>query len=129
MNKKVNFHNLLAGGLVAQWITRLTTDQKIPGSNPGELDFFKQKIKFLFIFYHCQHLITLTLALTKSQIHTNILFSPARYIHNEPKSTPVRLILFFSSWTVGLLKRTKHIIDFKHTSFPLTSRKNSRMNS
>ncbi len=24
-------------GLVAQWITRLTTDQKIPGSNPGEL--------------------------------------------------------------------------------------------
>ena len=27
------------GGLVAQWITRLTTDQKIPGSNPGELDY------------------------------------------------------------------------------------------
>ena len=26
-------------GLVAQWITRLTTDQKIPGSNPGELVF------------------------------------------------------------------------------------------
>ena len=25
------------GGLVAQWITRLTTDQKIPGSNPGKL--------------------------------------------------------------------------------------------
>ena len=25
-------------GLVAQWITRLTTDQKIPGSNPGELE-------------------------------------------------------------------------------------------
>ena len=22
---------------MAQWITRLTTDQKIPGSNPGEL--------------------------------------------------------------------------------------------
>ena len=29
-------------GLVAQWITRLTTDQKIPGSNPGKL------VKFLF---------------------------------------------------------------------------------
>ena len=28
---------LLAMGLVAQWITRLTTDQKIPGSNPGKL--------------------------------------------------------------------------------------------
>ncbi len=27
-------------GLVAQWITRLTTDQKIPGSNPGKLVFF-----------------------------------------------------------------------------------------
>ena len=26
-------------GLVAQWITRLTTDQKIPGSNPGKVDF------------------------------------------------------------------------------------------
>ena len=27
-------------GLVAPWITRLTTDQKIPGSNPGELEIF-----------------------------------------------------------------------------------------
>ena len=24
---------------MAQWITRLTTDQKIPGSNPGTLEF------------------------------------------------------------------------------------------
>ena len=37
MNKRFIFHNLLAGGLVAQWITRLTTDQKIPGSNRGKL--------------------------------------------------------------------------------------------
>ena len=28
------------GGLVAQWITRLTTDQKIPGSNPGRFGIF-----------------------------------------------------------------------------------------
>ena len=27
-------------GLVAQWITRLPTEQKIPGSTPGELDIF-----------------------------------------------------------------------------------------
>ena len=27
-------------GLVAQWITRLTTDQKIPGSNPGKVGLF-----------------------------------------------------------------------------------------
>ena len=27
-------------GLMAQWITRLTTDQKIQGSNPGELEIF-----------------------------------------------------------------------------------------
>ena len=27
-------------GLVAQRITRLTTDQKIPGSNPGKVAFF-----------------------------------------------------------------------------------------
>ena len=32
---------ILQLGLVAQWITRLTTDQKIPGSNPGKLEFFK----------------------------------------------------------------------------------------
>ena len=28
-------------GPVAQWITRLTTDQKIPGSNPGRFDTFQ----------------------------------------------------------------------------------------
>merc|ERR1712240_546756 len=33
-------------GLVAQWITRLTTDQKIPGSNPGKVEFF-----FIFFFF------------------------------------------------------------------------------
>ena len=27
-------------GPVAQWITRLTTDQKIPGSNPGRFGTF-----------------------------------------------------------------------------------------
>ncbi len=27
-------------GVVAQWTTRLTTDQKIPGSTPGSLEFF-----------------------------------------------------------------------------------------
>ena len=27
-------------GRVAQWTTRLTTDQKIPGSTPGSLEFF-----------------------------------------------------------------------------------------
>ena len=32
-----------AAGPVAQWITRLTTDQKIPGSNPG-------KVELLMIF-------------------------------------------------------------------------------
>ena len=32
----------LAAGPVAQWITRLTTDQKIPGSNPGKVDFFEE---------------------------------------------------------------------------------------
>ena len=30
-------------GLVAQRITRLTTDQKIPGSNPGKVDFLMTK--------------------------------------------------------------------------------------
>ena len=35
----------LSVGLVAQWITRLTTDQKILGSTPGQLDItFSMKI-------------------------------------------------------------------------------------
>ena len=33
-------------GLVAQWITRLTTDQKIPGSNPGRFGAFAIMCKF-----------------------------------------------------------------------------------
>ena len=33
-------------GPVAQRITRLTTDQKIPGSNPGRIDTF-----FILIFF------------------------------------------------------------------------------
>ena len=31
---------IIKKGLVAQWIKRLTTDQKIPGSNPGKLKYF-----------------------------------------------------------------------------------------
>ena len=30
----------IVAGPVAQWITRLTTDQKIPGSTPGKLEYF-----------------------------------------------------------------------------------------
>ena len=30
-------HNIIQPGLVAQWITRLPTEQKIPGSNPGKI--------------------------------------------------------------------------------------------
>ena len=36
------FTKQLLSGPVAQWITRLTTDQKIPGSNPGKVDFFEE---------------------------------------------------------------------------------------
>ena len=40
-------------GRVAQWITRLTTDQKIPGSNPGVLEFClsKENWKWYYIFW------------------------------------------------------------------------------
>ena len=40
-------------GLVAQWITRLTTDQKIPGSDPGKLVlilFFSDRFTFYQTF-------------------------------------------------------------------------------
>ena len=38
MNKTKSYATF--NGPVAQWITRLTTDQKIPGSTPGRLEFF-----------------------------------------------------------------------------------------
>ena len=44
-NEKGGANDVCKQGLVAQWITRLTTDQKIPGSNPGKLDAF-----FFFLF-------------------------------------------------------------------------------
>ena len=37
---KVMFYIMIFVGSVAQWITRLTTDQKIPGSSPGRFVFF-----------------------------------------------------------------------------------------
>ena len=39
--KKANFWSIF----VAQWITRLTTDQKIPGSNPG-----KDEVTFIYFW-------------------------------------------------------------------------------
>ena len=42
------------GGPVAQWITRLTTDQKIPGSTPGWLGVFYRLYAFIaFTDYMC----------------------------------------------------------------------------
>ena len=40
MNKMGRGVKIQSQGLVAQWITRLTTDQKIPGSNPGKVAIF-----------------------------------------------------------------------------------------
>ena len=34
----------MLAGPVAQWITRLTTDQKIPGSNPGRFGNFSRNL-------------------------------------------------------------------------------------
>ena len=42
------------GGPVAQWITRLTTDQKIPGSTPGWLgSFYRLYVFIAFTDYMC----------------------------------------------------------------------------
>ena len=43
----------LAMGPVAQWITRLTTDQKIPGSNPGRFGNF-----YCHVFQNLSYKIT-----------------------------------------------------------------------
>ena len=44
----ITFHVFLSfTGLVAQWITRLPTEQKIPGSSPGKLENFDGKLLFL----------------------------------------------------------------------------------
>ena len=48
-----NWHNSMLfhrSGLVAQWITRLPTEQKIPGSSPGELDFCHPQFTNAFVF-------------------------------------------------------------------------------
>ena len=47
MNKTGRGVKIHSQGLVAQWITRLTTDQKIPGSNPGKVGFFKSFFTFI----------------------------------------------------------------------------------
>ena len=41
-------------GLVAQWITRLPTEQKIPGSSPGKIGFFSfyQNLIYLQLLIH-----------------------------------------------------------------------------
>ena len=42
-------HIILFPGCQPQWITRLTTDQKIPGSNPGKVVFLhghEKKIQY-----------------------------------------------------------------------------------
>ena len=60
-------------GLVAQRITRLTTDQKIPGSNPGKIEanifFF-----FLFLLLFQQFLSS---RIRKKKKKKEILFFPA----------------------------------------------------
>ena len=46
-NTSINWYwfklQAIEAGPVAQWITRLTTDQKIPGSNPGRFGSFSSK--------------------------------------------------------------------------------------
>ena len=49
---------MLQHGRVAQWITRLPTEQKIPGSNPGALDemyflFGNERYNFSFALNAC----------------------------------------------------------------------------
>ena len=43
-------------GLVAQWITRLTTDQKIPGSNPGKIVFCNRAQMLIYITMYTKQL-------------------------------------------------------------------------
>ena len=38
-------------GFVAQWITRMTTEQEIPGSTHGKLELFSWKLRSLKCFY------------------------------------------------------------------------------
>ena len=54
-------------GLVAQWITRLTTDQEIPGSTPGRLDLIGLEL----FFFVAKYIIT-----TIYRNNKNISFEP-----------------------------------------------------
>ena len=57
-------------GLVAQRITRLTTDQKIAGSNPAEIDFFSNHQNCLFLCISVSN--TLHFLLTNVYGHTTL---------------------------------------------------------
>ena len=39
----------IVAGPVAQWITRLTSDQKIPGSNPGRFGAFPFSTSYICV--------------------------------------------------------------------------------
>ena len=49
MEMHLSFSTSLTSGLVAQWITRLTTDQKIAGSNPAEIGIFFQSFSISYV--------------------------------------------------------------------------------
>ena len=45
MHNRRKLHSCASYGPVAQWITRLPTEQKIPGSSPGGFDFFMPQMQ------------------------------------------------------------------------------------
>ena len=72
----------ISTGPVAQWITRLTTDQEIPGSNPGRFETF-----FPFHFGNLVHHGAGT-----DEVNTNICFVLAtknlvKFLSQIPKAS------------------------------------------
>ena len=49
-----------SGGPVAQWITRLPTEQKIPGSNPGWFEIFHYPESDLNLTHNLSDLLPIT---------------------------------------------------------------------
>ena len=90
---------------MAQWITRLTTDQKIPGSNPGELEFFCAMIMYIFTrhtesvpLHYQNHIFTSTMLYSYNSLESTTLHNThvTRLIHSHMKSQSFNETKLFS---------------------------------
>ena len=78
-------------GVVAQWTTRLTTDQKIPGSTPGSLELFSVFTVFTvfsLLEQQCYTALFAKTAFIRVSSHGSIVVSIPACHAGDPGSIP-----------------------------------------